>query len=127
MLGRSAFVTGLVALFMTAESFMTAEAHAYCQTTTCSETEGECELDPETSCATTGEGLTWHRGCISYVVQESGSPLLGLTSGDLLGALDQAAATWSAADCGGHPPAIEFASLGTVSCEKAEHNRLRTR
>lgn len=97
-----------------------APAGAYCRTYTCQATKS-CELVD--GCWVGGHPLFWPERCISFSVNERGSPLRGIVASDAEAALDRAYSTWEAVDCGGGPPSIEIFQYPQVACDVAEFNQ----
>jgi hypothetical protein len=87
-------------------------ALAYCRTTTCDVTSGECARDVH-GCATVGHALSWPSGCIPVRV-EGGSRLRGISVDDVRQAATKALGTWTQAECGGGSlPSLTFQVAAT--------------
>ena len=137
----STFAAGLLILVATLAA---RPVRAYCRTTTCSATScppRECvqdgATDPECAwkcpparclamddngCLTKGIPLFWGQRCLSFSVESTGSPALGLGYADLVPVVENAFALWPQAACGGGMPAIAVISLGGLTCDVPEYN-----
>ena len=105
-----------------------APAFAFCKATTCSAASGgtECPHDAN-GCATSGVPLSWSKSCLSFAVDEAGSPKRNITYDVFDHVVRIAFQQWLAVDCGGgqHPTlalwdAADFA--GALVCDKPEYN-----
>lgn len=102
---------------------LTPSALAYCRTTTC-DTKASCAIAPEDCCVldsngcdTRGLPLVWPTACVSYAIQEDGSPVRGISAEETSAIVDDAFAAWSRASCAsGTVPDIQLENLGFVSC-----------
>lgn len=115
--------TGFVALCSVL--FVSQGAQAFCRTTTCdpNNPKEECEHDGN-RCLITGVPLQWRSRCVTVGVHELGSPKLGFGFDDVAPVVEQAFATWLAADCGGGAgPSIEVNMLGPLECGLSEYNK----
>lgn len=115
--------TGFVALC--AVLSLSESAQAFCRTTTCDPNNPKeaCEHDAN-RCLITGEPLQWRSSCVTVGVHELGSPQLGFGFDDVAPIVEQAFATWLAADCGGGAgPSIEVNMLGPLECGLSEYNK----
>ena len=122
------------------------QSGAFCRTTTCAATGDcaprECLQDSSTDrecasacpparclatddngCLTKGIPLFWTRRCLSFSLEATGSPVLGLGYADLLPVAQQAFGLWPQAACSGGPPAIAVTSLAPLTCDVIEQNR----
>lgn len=100
-----------------------APAHAYCLTRGCSTRTVACEYDHQ-GCAVTGPVLHWRSSCVSFSVQQEGSPLRGLSYDDANAAIRRGFRQWLHADCGGgQGPSIDISDYGAVECRQAEYNQ----
>jgi len=98
------------------------DASAYCLTRGCNERTQSCAY--EAGCLVSGPLLHWPSSCISFDLQQDGSPRRGLgyaeTHEALIGAFDQ----WLNADCGdGKKPNVTITDFGPVACHEAEYNQ----
>jgi hypothetical protein len=100
----------------------TLNASAYCLTHGCNERTQACAYENE--CLVTGPVLHWPSSCVSFDLQQDGSPLRGLRYDDAHEALVQAFNQWLGADCGdGRRPNIKISDYGPVECREAEYNQ----
>jgi hypothetical protein len=110
----------LSALLVAAGVVTTADAHAFCRSTTGSGgTEGQvCNGDP----INPGEQpLQWKTPCVGFSVQRDASKQVPFNVATDI--INQAFITWISADCGGgQNPSIKLADLGSMSCHKREYN-----
>jgi hypothetical protein len=74
-------------------------------------------------CPIDGTPLRWPATCIPYDVQRDGSKSDDIDYETAKSVIDQAFATWQAADCGGSPPSLVVRDHGAVVCNKAEYNQ----
>ena len=108
--------------------FFAPPARAYCRATTCGAvSSAACPLDAN-GCATAGTPLSWSTACLSFAVDQAGSPKRGISYDVFDGVVRLALQQWLAVDCGGgrHPSialwdAADFA--GSLVCSKAEYNQ----
>jgi hypothetical protein len=98
-------------------------AAAFCRTTTCDPTLDAASCAPVMGCATRGEPLFWPDACVTYAVQQRGSPLRGVTAYQLDQTLRAAFKEWLGTDCpeGGNP-SLGVVPLGGASCDRVEFN-----
>jgi hypothetical protein len=97
-------------------------ASAYCLTHGCNERTQACAY--EGGCLVSGPVLHWPSSCVSFDLQQDGSPLRGLHYADAHEALLQAFGQWLNADCGdGQKPNIKISDYGPVECREAEYNQ----
>ncbi|HVW26254.1 MAG TPA: matrixin family metalloprotease [Polyangiaceae bacterium] len=103
-------------------------ALAYCEATTCGAASGtQCPRDAM-GCVTSGEHLSWSTGCVSFAVDEHGSPKRNITYDVFDRIVRTSLQQWLAVDCGGgrHPSialwdAADFA--GPLLCDEPEYNQ----
>lgn len=100
----------------------TTPAEAYCRTTTCIPSEN-CEYDPVTGCAVNGTFLEWKRSCVSFSVQQDGSPRRGIDYEEAHSIIAGAFANWLDTSCPGGRPSLDIADLGAVSCNAPQYNQ----
>jgi hypothetical protein len=99
-------------------------AQAYCVSTTCEADLSDASCELVRGCWVGGQQLRWPNRCISFSVQEDGSPLRGIAASAATRAISKAFATWMGADCGaGEGPSIAVFSLGEVSCRRQEYSQ----
>src|SRR5262245_21214443 len=99
-------------------------AFGFCRTTTCDPMDGEvdCGTDRD-GCATRGEPVFWPDDCVTYAVQQKGSPLRGISAHDTDEAMRAAFAAWLGARCpGGGHTSIGVVPLGGAVCDQVEFN-----
>ena len=93
------------------------EAHAYCLSTTCKDTDA-CEGEEVPGCSV----LKWKSRCVGYIIHEAGGP--GVNSEALDNIVMLAFDAWRNVDCGdGQGPGIVIQNLGFVECGAAEYNK----
>jgi hypothetical protein len=101
------------------------DAAAFCRTTTCDTELKECPVDGA-GCQILDDydkNLFWPELCVTFAVQENGSPLRGISYSKAEEASRRAFQTWISADCGsGRHPSIGVVSLGSVVCDQVEYN-----
>jgi Matrixin len=97
-------------------------ASAYCRARTCDATDPKQHCQVNGNCVTSGHLLHWPSGCLTFDVQEDGSPKLGIDANMVLDAMTSAFRTWEGADCGGKLPALAPVSLGPVACDESRYN-----
>jgi hypothetical protein len=76
----------------------------------------------DNGCLTKGIPLFWGQRCLSFSVESTGSPALGLGYADLVPVVEKAFGLWPQAACGGGMPAIAVISLGSLTCDVPEYN-----
>ncbi|NUQ77557.1 MAG: matrixin family metalloprotease, partial [Polyangiaceae bacterium] len=112
----------LGALFGASILLFSADAPAYCRTSTCGElgTGADCVPDDPFDC---GIPLKWPTDCVSYTLQEGASNQVSLETAEAIFAT--AFEAWTTAACpGGGNPRIQIQYKGTVSCTNQEYNQL---
>jgi len=109
-------------------------AHAeYCRTKACDDHLGyddvwQTEPDPPCTqtlngCRLEGQPLYWPHSCLSYSVQQDGSPKEQIDYDTLHYVVEQAFQTWMSADCGdGATPAFRIDDFSPASCNHPEYN-----
>jgi hypothetical protein len=105
-------------------------ALAFCRTTTCdpnAETPDgrkmECRVDAE-GCTRRGLPVFWPDACVTYAVQQNGSPLRGISAFDTDEVMRKAFAAWLGAECpGGGRPSLGVVPLGGAVCDQVEFNK----
>jgi hypothetical protein len=128
-------VPALAAALLLASSGALAQEGGYCRAKAC-DTEpayddiwqempdASCDRDTF-GCQSEGVPLYWPQACISFTVQQDGSPLRGIDYDSIHGVVTQAFNTWLSADCGGYPPSFAISDYGAVSCDEPEYNQTR--
>ncbi|HEV8548317.1 MAG TPA: matrixin family metalloprotease [Polyangiaceae bacterium] len=105
----------------------------YCRTKACDNHVGyddvwQEEPDPTCTadlqgCRLEGSPLYWPYSCLSFSVQQDGSPKQGIDYDTVHSLVRQAFDTWMAADCGGGAtPALRVDDLSPAVCDQAEYN-----
>ena len=104
--------------------FASVHSEAYCSTTTCDpKSEGADACEEVDGCLTGGLPLFWKQRCVTYSVQQDGSPRLHIAHDDADVLIGNALRKWTAVDCGGGTsPSIEIFSTPPVACDRAEYN-----
>lgn len=105
-------------------------AEAFCRTTTCDQNvscldhpERCCRYNPE-GCEVNGTPLFWASSCVSYSIQEDGSPLQGISATDLQGVVGQAFDRWLSASCfGATSLSLSVEDRGFAACSRQEFNK----
>jgi len=94
------------ALLGAAVWFGASNANAFCRTTTCDAdgSTANCVLD-SSGCATAGHPLLWQTECLSFSVEQDGSPKRHVSFSTFDHVIQLAFQQWASADCGGgtHP------------------------
>jgi hypothetical protein len=132
-------------LFALAVTLVSRPVFAFCRTTTCSVTgclpraclKDDAASDPvcavacppprclavdSAGCLSKGIPLSWGQRCLSFSVESTGSPVLGLGYADLVPVVQKAFGLWPQALCDGGSPAVAIASLGALACDHPEYN-----
>jgi len=122
------------ALVAAALSAVSSPAHAeYCRTKACDNFLGYDDVwqtEPDPPCTTTGNGcrlegqpLYWPKSCLSFSVQQDGSPKQEIDFDTVHSVVQQAFVTWMSADCGdGYTPALRVDDFSPASCNHPEYN-----
>lgn len=116
---RSAFL-----LIVAAYGLSPARAFGYCRNTTCDSGSASeaCEPD-ELGCSTLGAPLFWPEACVTYAVQQLGSPLRGISAAEADAVMQNAFRSWLNANCpDGTTPSIGVVPLGGARCDQVEFN-----
>jgi hypothetical protein len=103
----------------------TATASAYCRSNTCDPKNdpGECERDRD-GCSGPGHPLVWASSCVTFAVQEDGSPKHRISEQRFAEEVNTAFQTWLEVDCGdGTTPSLSVENIGPVECDKVEYNQ----
>jgi hypothetical protein len=105
----------------------------YCRTKACdnflgyddvwqSEPDPPCDQAPN-GCRYDGQPLYWPHSCLSFSVQQDGSPKQSIDYETAHGVIEQAFITWMSADCGdGATPALRVDDFSPASCNHPEYN-----
>jgi hypothetical protein len=111
-------------------------AHAYCRAKACDtnpayddvwqeEPDPSCRRDAF-GCQIEGPPLHWPQTCLSFTVQEDGSPLLGIDYETIHAVTTQAFTTWLYADCGsGALPSFLASDFGAAECNVPQYNKTK--
>lgn len=99
-----------------------ADASAFCRSTTCRTTASkECPTD-EDGCPTTGAKLFWPSSCISYATNKLGTQ--DLDPVDTRAIIKKTFQAWSDVPCpGGKVASMTFQEREPVSCKKSQYNK----
>jgi hypothetical protein len=98
-------------------------AGAYCRTTTCDPLADEDGCSPQRGCPTLGEPLFWPDACVTYAVQQRGSPLRNVSAFELDQAMRAAFSAWLGTECPQRgTPSLGVIALGGASCDEVEFN-----
>ncbi len=116
-------------LFSLGVLFTSTNAAAFCRTTTCNPN-WTCQDHPEDCCISdgfgcdiNGEPISWPTSCVSFNVDEAGSPLRNISANELSSVLDEAYDQWLSANCGaGGPISIALENRGESECAPHEFN-----
>lgn len=103
-------------------------AGAFCRTTTCDATGDQSGCNVQNGCSTSGLPLYWPERCLSFGVQENGSPRRNITWEQADAIIRAAFQQWLGAACtGGTHPSFEMFDLdetaGPIVCDKPEFNK----
>jgi hypothetical protein len=83
----------------------------------------DCEKD-STGCIISGHPLSWASSCVSFAVQEDGSPRHDISDQDFAEQVNEAFRRWLEVDCGdGTTPLMEVQNIGPVECDEVEYNQ----
>jgi MYXO-CTERM domain-containing protein len=101
---------------------------AFCQATTCDEKTETCRT--EGGCVVEGSPQHWESRCLSFGVQNAGSPLRHISYRVVDDIMRKAFSQWMNADCGGGAhPSFEMWDLGApyggIICDSPEFNALK--
>lgn len=98
------------------------QSSAFCRTRTCDPSESMCDKD-RFGCVTSGEFLHWKSGCVSFSVNQAGSPLRKISFDTADNLITDAFSKWLAADCGnGTRPVIRVDNFGPTACGEHIYN-----
>jgi hypothetical protein len=99
------------------------DALAFCRARTCdvNDPKQACDTD-DAGCVTTGAPLFWASSCVSFSVQQDGSPAHQIDAATATSVARRALGTWTAVDCDGELPSIGFADHGLITCDASEYN-----
>jgi Matrixin len=99
-------------------------ALGFCRTTTCNPQREQDHCQPnQQGCATRGEPVFWSDACVTFAVQERGSPRRGISAYDTDLVMGAAFSAWLGAECpGGGHPSLGVVPLGGASCDQVEFN-----
>jgi len=107
-------------------SLVASTAFGYCRTTTCSRKNPPPECDPGTvvdGCQLEGIPIAWPSRCISFSVQQDGSPRRGITANQFEARIARAFDTWLSVDCGeGSTPGLAVETYPQVECGEITYN-----
>jgi hypothetical protein len=96
---------------------------AFCRTTTCDE--HTCKPHPECfDCLVGGDPIFWPGGCVSFAVNDAGSPLHGIDGESARLAIANAFERWLGASCaGGQAPGLAIYDYGLVECSRETYDQ----
>lgn len=127
--GALGFATLGVALLGTLSGTARAD---YCRTKACDNHVGyddvwQSEPDPpcttmDNGCRIDGNPLYWPHSCLSFAVQQDGSPKENIDYDALHSVILQAFDTWMSADCGGSTPSLRIDDFSPAVCDHPEYN-----
>lgn len=117
--------TLIVAAGALATLSLTGSAAAFCRTTTCDPTDPLNGCRIEQGCYVGGLPLVWRSGCVSFGVQEEGSPKRGVSYDLARAIISDAFAQWQSVDCGnGKMPSLAiYANNAPIECNVPEYNQ----
>lgn len=100
----------------------TAEASAFCRSTTCRNTAAkQCETDPD-GCVTEGKKLWWPTSCVSFATNERGTQ--DMDPEETRAVLRKTFQEWSEVPCpGGGFASMTFEERSPVECKRSEYNK----
>ena len=136
---------GVAALLLLAGALGSGRALGFCRTTTCAVVgcppraclrdnaadDPECDSDcaparclavDTAGCLSKGIPLSWGQRCLSFSVESTGSPRLGLGYADLVPVAQAAFGLWPQALCQGGTPAVAITSLGALTCDHPDYH-----
>ncbi|HRG99154.1 MAG TPA: matrixin family metalloprotease [Polyangiaceae bacterium] len=97
-------------------------AAAFCQNTTCKDTEKKTCLKDDQGCTTEGAPLHWNTSCITFHMNRLGTASLDVRQTRT--AIMKSFRSWSEVDCGGGKLSkMAFVALEDVDCKRAEYNK----
>jgi hypothetical protein len=80
----------------------------------------QCEV--QDGCIVTGFPLFWGSRCVSFAVQQDGTPLRAIPFDVAIEVISDGYRAWMNADCGGVPPLLEIATQGPAICGQQIYN-----
>jgi len=102
---------------------LASQSPAFCRTRTCDPTESSMCAPDEDGCVTRGELLHWANGCVSFSVNQVGSPLRKISFDIADNLITDAFSKWLAADCGGGKrPVLSVQNFGSTACGERVYN-----
>jgi hypothetical protein len=111
------FVVGVSSALL----FAAGPAFAFCRTLTC-ETTRDCR-DGADGCPAGGVPVSWQSACLSYAIQNAGSPKLGFDAARVGVVVAEEFGRWAQASClDGAAPAFRALSRGQVECDQVEYS-----
>ena len=100
-----------------------APAAAYCRSNTCDLRTESCERDDD-GCVISGHSLSWASSCVTFAIQQDGSPKWDISEQRFAEEVNAAFERWLEVDCGdGQTPKLEVQNIGPVECDKVEYNQ----
>ena len=95
-------------------------ASAFCRTTTCDPTLGECTPLDAPGCYSGGKPLVWTSRCVGFSVAHAAGP--GVSLDAFQATANAAFATWQAVSCDNAPVSLSFTDNGVAACDRVEYN-----
>jgi len=115
---------GLCSLAALSLALWSSTAAAFCRTRTCDlgDPAENCEI--VAGCIVSGLPLYWPSRCVSFGVQEQGSPLRGISYEQTRQVVIDGFLQWQNAPCpDGGQPSIQIADFGRITCSQPEYNQ----
>jgi hypothetical protein len=94
-------------------------AYAYCRSTTCQDSQGECARDDD-GCKTTGQPLFWASHCVGFSIQKDGT--VNLPYDAVTPIIEQSFLAWTDISCDTGNATIAFSRTKDVTCHQAEYS-----
>jgi len=102
-------------------TLLSADAAAFCRTTTCDPATAACKEMPQNpGCTDDGVPLFWPVQCVGVALQEDASKQVSYSEFDRVARA--AFESWNQVDCGGRPPSIQVQVLGAIPCGEQQFN-----
>ena len=97
-------------------------ASAFCQNTTCKDSDKKTCLKDDEGCTKEGAALRWNTSCISFHMNRLGTASLDVRQTRT--AIMKSFRSWSEVDCGGGKLSkMAFVALEDIECKRAEYNK----
>src|SRR5262245_32328034 len=119
--------SGFTPLLIALAGLLTPDAaFGFCRTKACSDGSSDPKLHctrDDRGCLVSDRPLFWPTSCVSFTVQEDGSPLRELDAPTTRTIVAEAFDAWLSADCGsGQTPSVQVKDDGLVECHRVEYN-----